>query len=268
MRLSGTVWALLLMVAAIGGAQSTGAGDSASPELERVQALVEAGALPRQALSDRRGEEEAAELKSRLRAYFADSDLTRDEASQMLQAAARLLEVERERFQRIQSLAAAGAAPLTELEPAKQDYDFVQKQFELAKSRAALVREMADMASAEARLDELEAEELAFAWDGGGQFLEEDILFLDAEFYERFGRPLPFSAEGGTVLHRSMGFDHTGRYDVPISPDDEEGQFVIAVLESWGIPFIAFRSAAPGQSTGPHIHIGPPSLRVEPQEVD
>lgn len=271
MRRSLTVWTILGALwasSAVLRAQTSADEGAAAAELERVEALIEAGALPRQALDEQRAEEEIGLLKRELRGYFSRTDLTRNEANQMLEAASRLLQAERERFQRKQKLVEAGAAPLTELEPASQDYEFVQKQFELAKSRADLVREMAAMASAEARLDELEEEELAFAWDGGGTFLEEDILFLDAEFYGRFGKPLPFSAEGGTVMHRSLGFDHTGRYDVPLSPDEEEGQFVIAVLESWGIPFVAFRSAVPGQSTGPHIHIGPPSVRVAAEEVD
>ena len=62
-----------------------------------------------------------------------------------------------------------------------------------------------------------------------------------------------------------MGFDHTGRVDVALHPDDLEGFFLIEVLESWGIPYIAFRSAVPGQATGPHIHIGNPSPRYQPE---
>ena len=68
-------------------------------------------------------------------------------------------------------------------------------------------------------------------------------------------------------MHLSLGYDHTGRYDVAVHPDDLEGFFLTTLLDSWGIPYIAFRSAVPGQSTGPHVHIGMPSLRVEPQET-
>jgi hypothetical protein len=37
----------------------------------------------------------------------------------------------------------------------------------------------------------------------------------------------------------------------------------MSLLEEWDIPYIAFRSAVPGQATGPHVHIGPPSLRID-----
>ena len=63
-----------------------------------------------------------------------------------------------------------------------------------------------------------------------------------------------------------MGFDHAGRLDVAVHPDDEEGVFLIELLYEWEIPFIAFRSSVPGQSTGPHIHIGPLSDRVVAEE--
>ncbi len=32
--------------------------------------------------------------------------------------------------------------------------------------------------------------------------------------------------------------------------------------------YIAFRSVVPGQATGPHIHIGPPSLRIDSETLD
>ena len=83
-------------------------------------------------------------------------------------------------------------------------------------------------------------------------------------YFAEFGTPLPISAAGATDLHVSMGFDHTGRYDVAVHPDEIEGLFLMSLLEEWEIPYIAFRSAVPGQATGPHIHIGPPSDRIGP----
>jgi hypothetical protein len=76
---------------------------------------------------------------------------------------------------------------------------------------------------------------------------------------------LPISADGDTPLHRSMGLNHTGRLDIAVHPDSDQGRFLTTILESWGIPYIAFRSAVPGQATGPHVHIGLPS---PPLEVD
>ena len=50
--------------------------------------------------------------------------------------------------------------------------------------------------------------------------------------------------------------------DVAISPDQSEGVWLRAYLESNEIPYFAFRSAVPGKATGAHIHIGPGSTRL------
>jgi hypothetical protein len=50
--------------------------------------------------------------------------------------------------------------------------------------------------------------------------------------------------------------------DVAVHPDSIEGKALIAHLRTSGIPFIAFRGAVAGSSTGPHIHIGKPSGRL------
>jgi hypothetical protein len=59
-----------------------------------------------------------------------------------------------------------------------------------------------------------------------------------------------------------MGFDHTDRVDVALTPDSPEGQWLREYLEANHVPYFAFRSFVPGQATGAHIHIGPPSLRL------
>jgi hypothetical protein len=50
--------------------------------------------------------------------------------------------------------------------------------------------------------------------------------------------------------------------DVALHPDSPEGKSLIAHLRKAGIPFMAFRGAIAGTSTGPHIHIGRPSGRL------
>jgi hypothetical protein len=50
--------------------------------------------------------------------------------------------------------------------------------------------------------------------------------------------------------------------DVALHPDSKEGQSLLNHLRQVGIPFIAFRNAVPGASTGAHIHIGKPSPRL------
>jgi hypothetical protein len=81
-------------------------------------------------------------------------------------------------------------------------------------------------------------------------------------FAERFGRPLPVSAFGQSLLHDRWGLDHRNAMDVGINPDSIEGQALMAYLRANGIPFMAFRSAITGVATGPHIHVGLPSHRV------
>ncbi|HEX2269054.1 MAG TPA: hypothetical protein VHH35_05950 [Pyrinomonadaceae bacterium] len=81
-------------------------------------------------------------------------------------------------------------------------------------------------------------------------------------FSTRFGRPLPTSTIGQSATHNRMGWDHRHAVDVALHPDSTEGRALIAYLQSQGIPFLAFRGAVPGVSTGAHIHIGSPSHRL------
>lgn len=81
-------------------------------------------------------------------------------------------------------------------------------------------------------------------------------------FSTTFGRALPTSTIGQSATHNRMGWDHRNSVDVGVHPDSAEGRALIAYLQSKNIPFLAFRGAVPGVSTGPHIHIGYPSHRL------
>ncbi len=81
-------------------------------------------------------------------------------------------------------------------------------------------------------------------------------------FSKTFGKPLPTSTIGQSATHNRMGWNHTNAVDVGLHPDSSEGRALMAYLQSRGIPFLAFRGAIPGVSTGPHIHIGNPSHRL------
>jgi hypothetical protein len=81
-------------------------------------------------------------------------------------------------------------------------------------------------------------------------------------FSQTFGRALPTSTIGQSATHNRMRWDHRNAVDVGLHPDTDEGKALIAYLQSAGIPFLAFRTAIPGVSTGPHIHIGSPSHRI------
>ncbi len=85
---------------------------------------------------------------------------------------------------------------------------------------------------------------------------------LQQVFAARFGRALPISAFGQTPLHDRLGFDHRNALDVAVYPDSAEGRALIDYLRAEGIPFIAFRGAIPGSSSGAHIHVGQPSPRL------
>ena len=81
-------------------------------------------------------------------------------------------------------------------------------------------------------------------------------------FSQTFGKALPTSTIGQSATHNRMGWDHRNAVDVGLHPDSSEGRALIAYLQSSGIPYLAFRGAIPGVSTGPHIHIGNPSHRL------
>ena len=84
---------------------------------------------------------------------------------------------------------------------------------------------------------------------------------LEKYFSQAFGRRLPVTAMGQTNTHNRLGFDHRDAMDVALHPDSKEGKALIAHLRKAGVPFVAFRGAVTGASTGPHIHIGRPSGR-------
>lgn len=88
-------------------------------------------------------------------------------------------------------------------------------------------------------------------------------------FVKKFGRALPVSAMGQTSVHDHLRFDHREAMDVALSPDSKEGRALIGYLRQTGTPFMAFRRKIAGVATGPHIHIGNPSPRLEPgREID
>ena len=233
------------------------------PEIERLRALVEAGVIPRAQLAKAQQDADRARLEVLVRRLLQQPDLLPDQTTDLLRAAAELQKAEFEALKRQQELISIGAAAPNSLVDFRDRLTFADKQLDLAKTRARLVEEQARIVSAEGRLDELIDEELAFWSEGDPAQWDADILEIDAMYFAEFGKPLPISAAGSTDLHVSMGFDHTGRFDVAVRPDELEGLFLMSLLEEWDIPYIAFLSAVPGQATGPHIHVGPPSLRID-----
>ena len=238
-----------------------------NPEIERLRALVEAGVIPPAQLAKAQQDAHRAQLEALVRRLLQQPDLLPEQTTDLLRAAAELQKVEFEALKRQQELISLGAAPPNSLAAFRDQLTFADKQLELAKTRARLVEEQAKIVSAEGRLDELIDEELAIWSEGDPGQWDADILEIDAVYFAEFGKPLPISAAGATDLHVSMGFDHTGRYVIAVRPDEVEGLFLMSLLEEWDIPYISFLSAVPGQATGPHIHIGPPSLRINAETM-
>lgn len=127
---------------------------------------------------------------------------------------------------------------------------------ELAKSQSALARQTRAAAA------RYRASGGLIRYTGRMGFSPAYLGDVQAFFTASFGRPLPLSAVGQTATHNQMGYDHSHAVDVPVHPDSAEGRALISYLQSRGISFLAFRSAIPGASTGPHIHIGRPSGRL------
>jgi hypothetical protein len=98
-------------------------------------------------------------------------------------------------------------------------------------------------------------------YSGNSPWSLADAAKIEDFFSRMFGQRLPISAFGQTATHDRLRFDHRNAIDVALHPDSSQGKSLQSFLREAGIPFIAFRNAAPGAATGAHIHIGQPSLR-------
>ena len=235
------------------------------PELQRVRDLVRAGALPRNALAEAESRHVERRYREVLRRTLISETLEPSEIQAMLDAARGLERIVADRFELTRTRVSAGVVPAQRLQEDLDAFDAARRQLELAESRARLVRQMKRMEDYQSYREELEGdEEEVFRFYGFDQYEQELLLEIGDLYREAFGVDPPVTAEGDTALHRSMGLDHTGRIDVGVHPDSDEGVFLTYLLESLGIPYFAFRSAIPGVSTGPHIHVGPPSDRLDP----
>ncbi len=238
--------------------------------IEKLRAQVAAGAVPRKQLEKAEAQLADAQDAAFLRKMIYGQDLTAEQADEMIAVAGRRLARREEAFDQARALVDSGIAPELSLSTAMDDLRMAKKEYDLAESRAALVHQLAEMARAEEVLATrmarrpLEAHDLAERYDGGGAFAADEFAKIDAAFEQRFGKPLPVSAMGETVVHRALGFDHRGRVDVALYPDTPEGTWLRDYLRSRRIPFLAFRQAVPGKATGAHIHIGPMSTRLKP----
>jgi hypothetical protein len=236
--------------------------------IEKLRDLVNAGAAPKVELEQAEEALADAEDFSFLRKTLYGTELTEDQLDAMVAAAGRRFERKKQALDRAQKLVDMGVASQASLGTFLEAQDWARKEFDLAESRARSVREVARMAEQEENLQRtLEhapdtSHQLALRFDGNGGFSPEEFRKIEKAFELHFAKPLPVSAMGETAVHRALGFDHRGRVDVALNPDQPEGKWLREFLEANRIPFFAFWQAIPGKATGAHIHIGPMSTRL------
>lgn len=236
--------------------------------IERLRSLVQAGAVPRAQLQQAEDALSDARDAAILRRLMPVRDLTEDQAADMVAAAKRRLDLREKQLEKMRSMVDAGVAAKVELGTYLEEVGYARKEYDLTVSRAALCHEIAIMAREEEdrRLHPqpapLDPGRQSVRFDGDGIFTPVAFRNLEYAFERRFSKPLPVSAVGETAVHRALGFDHRGRVDVALSPDQPEGIWLRQYLESHRIPYFAFWHAVAGKATGAHIHIGPESTRL------
>ncbi len=244
---------------------------AAQSNLERVQALVKQGALPLIKLTRAQDDLQDALDTSILRYSAATRDLTPDQALQMVTVAQRMLLRRQRQVAQAQQLVASGAISRAEAEAAGADVVGASLNLDLAQQRARLAQELAESIRQQKLLADAENDaeshpewngKLYTRFDGSGIFTRADFDKISAAFQVAFGHAIPVSADGQTAVHKAMGFNHTGRIDIALSPDQHEGAWLMHYLEKNRIPYFAFKAAIAHKATGAHIHLGPGSSRL------
>src|SRR5208337_375340 len=148
---------LLLTVGSVllcAGAQSSPAPPAAAEDadvlrarlaIERLRALVEAGALPRVQLEQAQDALGDAQDMSVLRRTMFGQDITEEEAGEMVAAAQRRLDRRQKQLDRARSLIDSGIVARNDLEPLAAQVDYAQKEYDLAVSRAKLNHDLVEM---------------------------------------------------------------------------------------------------------------------------
>lgn len=246
----------------------------AQQQLQRVETLVNSGALPKirveQAQRDLDDAHDDLILQQTLYGNVPVQSLTEQAASEMVAAAQRRVDRQQARLEDAKKLVDDGITARNSLDPVQEELNMRQMTLTLAQSRASLMTELAAAARAE---HSAMAEQAGGAdriiggmehYEGSGSFVEsKDLKPIEQAFTRKFAKPLPISADGETAVHRALGFDHRGRVDVAVNPEQREGQWLMSYLKTKKIPFYAFTRAMAGKATGAHIHIGPGSTRLQ-----
>ncbi len=181
----------------------------------------------------------------------------------------------REKHDQLQQLVGEGLVARIELEASERALRDLQTKLEATRQQvanaekvAAEVQRAEEIAKSQAAIIALPAKNRSLVrptvlrYPGSANWSVANLATVQAFFQSTFGRMLPTSAVGQSATHNRLGWDHRHAVDVPLHPDSTEGKALIAFLQVKGIPFLAFRGAISGVSTGPHIHIGRPSHRL------
>lgn len=239
--------------------------------LDQVTRLVASGALPQMRLRKAQEDVQDALDMSLLKKSLYSSDLLQEQAEQMVFVAQRMVFRRQRALLDMQQLVGAGVISRAEAEASGTNLERAQQELEWAQTRANLVEQVAESVRMEKAIASMESQaeshpewagKVYTKYDGNGAFTPGDLKVLETAYVNRFAKPLPISADGETALHRSLGFDHRGRVDVAVTPDQPEGVWLMRYLESKRIPYFAFRAAVPHQATGAHIHVGPGSTKL------
>jgi len=244
-------------------------------EVERIKALVERGVEAPIRLVQ--AEQDLADGQDRAildRMQYADSaDANEQHDGDMVEAAERRVNREKERIEQQKRLIADGLVASRDLTSLEEELS--QRQLDLYWAQSRLQFRIQADELAEQRNLISSAQEAARTeypdfsvdgvehYEGVGTFDEmRDLKLLSAAYETEFAHPLPISADGATALHRTMGFDHRGRIDVAVDPNESAGIWLRHYLRSRQIPYFAFSRAIPGKATAAHIHIGAGSTRL------
>jgi hypothetical protein len=239
--------------------------------LEQVKHLVAAGALPGIRLKKAEEDVQDALDESILKKSLYSTDLLPEQADQIVYVAERMVVRRQKALLQLRELVGAGVISRAEVDASGTSLDRAQQELDWAQKRAALVEQVAESVRREKAMASVEnqaeshpewAGKVYTKYDGSGIFTPAERKSLESAYLSRFAKPLPISADGETALHRSFGFDHRGRVDVAVTPDQPEGVWLMHYLESKHIPYYAFRAAVPHQATGAHIHVGPGSTKL------
>jgi hypothetical protein len=243
----------------------------AQQNLEQIRKLVEVGALPMLRMKKAQDDIQDAMDMSILKKNLYSPDLLPEQADQMIYVAQRMVMRRQRALADTLEMVSAGVLSRSEAEGTQSDLERAKSELELASSRAKLIEQIATNVRLQNGMADLENEALShpdwagkvyYKYEGSGLFTPTDRRTVELAFASKFARPLPISADGETAVHRSFGFDHRGRVDVALTPDQPEGVWLMNFLQSKHIPYFAFRTAVPHKATGAHIHLGPESTRL------